>query len=57
MHDFLLFCQGTKYDILSFLYSVVLTKGPNRIVNERQDMEESLIGRHKNSVNNVPDLH
>lgn len=34
---------GTKYDILSFLYSVVLTKGPNRIVNERQDMEESLI--------------
>jgi hypothetical protein len=37
---------GTKYDVLSFLYSVVLTKGPNRIVNERQDMEESLIGNH-----------
>ncbi len=39
---------GTKYDVLSFLYSVVLTKGPNRIVNERQDMEESLIGNHTN---------
>ena len=35
---------GTKYDILSFLYSVVLTKGPNSIISERQDMEESLIG-------------
>jgi len=34
---------GTKYDILSFLYSVVLTKGPNTIIGERQDMEESLI--------------
>jgi len=34
---------GTKYDILSFLYSVVLTKGPNSIIGERQDMEESLI--------------
>jgi len=34
---------GTKYDILSFLYSVVLTKGPNSIISERQDMEESLI--------------
>jgi len=39
------FCEifGTKYDILSFLYSVVLTKGPNSIISERQDMEESLI--------------
>ena len=35
---------GTKYDILSFLYSVVLTKGPNNIIGERQDMDESLIG-------------
>jgi len=34
---------GTKYDIISFLYSVVLTKGPNSIISERQDMEESLI--------------
>ena len=35
---------GTKYDIVSFLYSVVLTKGPGNIITERQDMEESLIG-------------
>ena len=42
---------GTKYDILSFLYSVVLTKGPNSIIGERQDMEESLIGEH-DIVNN-----
>jgi len=34
---------GTKYDIISFLYSVVLTKGSNGIISERQDMEESLI--------------
>jgi len=34
---------GSKYDIISFLYSVVLTKGPNNIIGERQDMEESLI--------------
>ena len=35
---------GTKYDIVSFLYSVVLTKGPDSVITERQDMEESLIG-------------
>ena len=35
---------GTKYDIVSFLYSVVLTKGPGNVITERQDMEESLIG-------------
>ena len=34
---------GTKYDVVSFLYSVVLTKGPDNIITERQDMEESLI--------------
>jgi len=34
---------GTKYDIVSFLYSVVLTKGPGNVITERQDMEESLI--------------
>ena len=36
---------GTKYDIVSFLYSVVLTKGPENVISERQDMDESLIGR------------
>ena len=35
---------GTKYDVLSFLYSVVLTKGPNLVISERQDMDEPLIG-------------
>jgi len=35
--------MGTKYDILAFLYSVVLTKGPNNIISERGDAEESLI--------------
>ena len=35
---------GTKYDVLSFLYSVVLTKGPNMVISERQDMDEPLIG-------------
>lgn len=35
---------GTKYDIVSFLYSVVLTKGPDNVAAERQDLEESLIG-------------
>ena len=35
---------GTKYDIVSFLYSVVLTKGPDNVASERQDMDESLIG-------------
>lgn len=34
---------GTKYDIVSFLYSVVLTKGPDNVAAERQDLEESLI--------------
>jgi len=34
---------GTKYDVLSFLYSVVLTKGPNLVISERQDMDEPLI--------------
>jgi len=34
---------GSKYDIVCFLYSVILTRGPTRIINERQDMEESLI--------------
>jgi len=34
---------GNKYDIVCFLYSVILTRGPNRIIDERQDMEESLI--------------
>jgi len=34
---------GTKYDIVSFLYSVVLTKGPDNVISERQDMDESLI--------------
>jgi len=33
----------TKYDVLAFLYSVVLTKGPNLIISERQDMDEPLI--------------
>lgn len=33
----------SKYDIVCFLYSVILTRGPTRIINERQDMEESLI--------------
>ena len=36
---------GTKYDIVSFLYSVVLTKGPDNVAAERQDLEESLIGK------------
>ena len=36
---------GTKYVIVSFLYSVVLTKGPENVISERQDMDESLIGR------------
>ncbi|XP_023336532.1 ubiquitin carboxyl-terminal hydrolase MINDY-3 isoform X1 [Eurytemora carolleeae] len=34
---------GSKYDIVCFLYSVILTRGPTRIINERQDMDESLI--------------
>jgi len=34
---------GTKYDIVSFLYSVVLTKGPDNVASERQDIDESLI--------------
>jgi hypothetical protein len=34
---------GKKYDVLSFLYSVVLTKGTNVIINERQDADEPLI--------------
>jgi hypothetical protein len=34
---------GNKYDIVCFLYSVILTKGPARIIDERQDMDESLI--------------
>ena len=33
-------------DSPAFLYSVVLTKGPNTIIGERQDMEESLIGEN-----------
>lgn len=35
--------MGTKYDIVSFLYSVVLTKGPCNIISERCDADESLI--------------
>ena len=38
---------GTKYDIVSFLYSVVLTKGPDNVAAERQDLEESLIGQYR----------
>lgn len=34
---------GTNYDVLSVLYSVVLTKGPDLVIKERQDMEEALI--------------
>jgi len=34
---------GNKYDIVCFLYSVILTKGAATIIDERQDMEESLI--------------
>jgi len=34
---------GTNYDILSVLYSVVLTKGAENVMNERQDVEEALI--------------
>lgn len=34
---------GTKYDIVCFLYSVILTKGATRVIDERQDMDESLI--------------
>ena len=46
---------GTKYDIVSFLYSVVLTKGPDNVASERQDIDESLIG---NVITNVlSDLH
>ena len=41
---------GTKYDIVSFLYSVVLTKGPDNVAAERQDLEESLIGISPNIV-------
>ena len=35
---------GSKYDVVSFLYSVVLTKGPDNVSAERQDIDESLIG-------------
>lgn len=35
--------MGTRYDVVSFLYSVVLTKGPHRIISERGDADESLI--------------
>lgn len=34
---------GNKYDIVCFLYSVILTKGAATIIDERQDMDESLI--------------
>lgn len=35
--------MGTKYDVISFLYSVVLTKGPHKIISERGDADEALI--------------
>jgi len=34
---------GTQYDIIAFLYSVVLTKGPQNVITERGDADESLI--------------
>jgi len=34
---------GTNYDILSVLYSVVLTKGAEAVMTERQDVDEPLI--------------
>jgi len=35
--------MGTQYDVIAFLYSLVLTKGVERISMERCDAEESLI--------------
>jgi len=35
--------MGTQYDVIAFLYSLVLTKGVERISVERGDAEESLI--------------
>jgi len=37
------YSSKSKYDVVCFLYSVILTRGPTRVINERQDMEESLI--------------
>lgn len=34
---------GRKYDVLSFLYSVILTKGVNLIISEHQDTDEPFI--------------
>lgn len=34
---------GTNYDIVAFLYSVILTKGANLIMSEQQDIDETLI--------------
>jgi len=34
---------GTNYDIVAFLYSVILTKGANSIMSEQQDIDETLI--------------
>jgi len=34
---------GTQYDVIAFLYSVVLTKGPHAVIAERGDADESLI--------------
>ena len=47
---------GTKYDVVSFLYSVVLTKGPENVITERQDMDESLIGSQIMKKNNGKDF-
>lgn len=41
--DNVVYGSKCKYDIVCFLYSVILTRGPTRVINERQDMEESLI--------------
>lgn len=35
--------MGTRYDVISFLYSAVLTRGQDTIVLERGDADESLI--------------
>ena len=49
---------GTKYDVVSFLYSVVLTKGPENVITERQDMDESLIGSQiMKKLNNIKNFH
>lgn len=34
---------GTQYDVIAFLYSIVLTKGPHAVIAERGDADESLI--------------